>query len=79
MLPIKQAIKRRFTMPPQITCACALPDKIRKYVNCIFHSKCTGYAIQHIPVPVPGREKLEGLRQKGHPAQKWAELMEVHY
>ena len=27
MLPIKYAIKRRFTMPPQITCASALPGE----------------------------------------------------
>jgi len=27
MLPIKQAIKRRFTMPNQVTCASALPGQ----------------------------------------------------
>jgi len=36
MLPIKQAIKRRFTMPPQVTCASALPGKIWKRKNHIF-------------------------------------------
>ena len=34
MLPIKQAVKRRFTMPSQITCA----GKTGKHENCIFHS-----------------------------------------
>ena len=38
MLPIKYAIKRRFTMPPQITCASALPGKNGKHENHIFHS-----------------------------------------
>jgi len=37
MLPIKWAIKRRFTTPPQITCASALPGKTRKHENHIFH------------------------------------------
>jgi len=37
-LPIKQTIKRRFTVPPQITCASALPGKTGKHENCIFHS-----------------------------------------
>jgi len=27
-----------------------------------------GYAIRHIPVPVPSQDKLGGLRQEGHPA-----------
>ena len=27
-----------------------------------------GYAIEHIPVPVPSQDKLGGLRQEGHPA-----------
>jgi len=38
MLPIKQAIKRRFSMPPQVTCASALPVKMGKHENHIFHS-----------------------------------------
>jgi len=38
MLPIKWAIKRSFTMPPQITFACALPGKTQKHENHIFHS-----------------------------------------
>ena len=38
MLRIKQAIKRWFTVPPQITCASALPGKIGKHENCILHS-----------------------------------------
>jgi len=25
------------------------------------------YAVQHIPVPVPSQDKLEGLQQEGHP------------
>jgi len=36
MLPIKQAIKRHFTMPHQLTCASALPVKTGKRENCIF-------------------------------------------
>jgi len=36
MLPIKQAIKRHFTMPHQLTCASALPLKTGKRENCIF-------------------------------------------
>jgi len=36
MLPIKQAIKRRFIMPPQVTCASALPGKTGKRKNHIF-------------------------------------------
>ena len=38
MLPIKYAIKRRFTMPPWITCGSALPGKTWKHENHIFHS-----------------------------------------
>jgi len=38
MLPIKYAIKRRFTVPPQITCASTLPVKTGKHENHIFHS-----------------------------------------
>jgi len=34
----KEAIIRRFTMLPQITCASALPDKTRKHESHIFHS-----------------------------------------
>jgi len=38
MLPIKSAMKRRFIVPPQITCASvALPGKTGKHENCIFH------------------------------------------
>jgi len=33
MLPIKQAIKRRFTVLPQVTCASALPGKTGKHEN----------------------------------------------
>jgi len=40
MLPIKQAIKRRFAMPPQITCASALPGKTGKHENRIFSLNC---------------------------------------
>ena len=36
MLPIKQAIKRRLTVSPQITCTSALPDKTEKHENHIF-------------------------------------------
>ena len=35
MLPIK-AIKRRFTMPPQVICASALPGKTEKCENDVF-------------------------------------------
>jgi len=38
MLPIKQAIKRCFNMPHQITCASALPGKTGKHENHIFYS-----------------------------------------
>jgi len=38
MLPIKQALKRHFTVPHQITCASALPGKTGKRENCIFPS-----------------------------------------
>jgi len=31
-------------------------------------TKPRGYAIQHIPVPVPSQYKLVVLRQEGHPA-----------
>jgi len=34
----KVGIKRRFTMPPQITCASALPAKTGKHENCVVHS-----------------------------------------
>ena len=40
MLPIKSAIKKRFTMLSQITCASALPDKTGKHENHIFSLKC---------------------------------------
>ena len=36
ILPIKRAIRRRFSMPPQITCASALPGKTGKNENHIF-------------------------------------------
>jgi len=36
MLPIKQAIKRRFTMPPHTTCASALSGKTGQRENHIF-------------------------------------------
>ena len=39
MLPMKQAIKRRFAMPPQITCTSALPGKTRKHENHIFFTQ----------------------------------------
>jgi len=38
MLPIKWAIKRRITTPPQINCASTLPGKTGKHENRIFHS-----------------------------------------
>ena len=38
MLPIMYAIKRRFAMPPKITCPSALPVKMGKHENHIFHS-----------------------------------------
>jgi len=46
MLPIKQAIKRRFTMPPPITCASALPVKTGKWEShfslswIVLHTQC---------------------------------------
>jgi len=45
MLSIKLTIKRRFTMPPQLTCASALPVKTRKHENHISHS--TGLCYTH--------------------------------
>ena len=38
MLPMKQAIKRHFNMPPEVTCTSALPGKTGKHENHIFHS-----------------------------------------
>jgi len=38
MLRIKQAIKKCFDMPPQMTCASALAGKRGKHENHIFHS-----------------------------------------
>ena len=41
MLPIKEVIRRRFTMPSQITiitCASAVPGKTGKHENYVFHS-----------------------------------------
>ena len=58
MLPIKQEIKRRFTMPPQLTCASALPGKMGKHENHIFHS--VGLCCTH-SAPVcclPGRKRI---------------------
>jgi len=40
MLPIKQAIKTRFSVPPQITCASAIPGKTGKHENRIVSFKC---------------------------------------
>ena len=57
MLPIK-AIKRRFTVPRQITCASALPDKTRKHENHIFHSIGLCYT-HNAPVRyLPERKKI---------------------
>jgi len=39
MLPMKQAIKRRFTMPPQITCSSALPGKTGN-MKIVFFTRC---------------------------------------
>ena len=36
------------------------------YLHCI--PQATGYAIQHIPVPVPSQDKLTELQQERHPA-----------
>jgi len=36
MLLTKQAIKKCFNMPPQVTCASALPGKTGKHENHIF-------------------------------------------
>jgi len=32
-----------------------------------FDNQATGYAVQHIPVPVQSQDELGGLRQEGHP------------
>jgi len=61
MLPIKQAIKRRFTMPPQITCASALPVKNGKtWKSHFFHSIGPGLCYTHnAPVRcLPERKKI---------------------
>jgi len=58
MLLIKQAIKRHFTMPPQVTCASALPGKTRKHENHIFHSIGLCYT-HNAPVHnLPGRKNV---------------------
>jgi len=31
-------------------------------------NQATGNAMQHIPVPVPSKDKLGGLQQERHPA-----------
>ena len=60
MLSIKYAIKRRFTMPPQITFASA-PGKTRKHKNHIFHS--VGLCYTHTaPVRcLPERKKMSSM------------------
>jgi len=54
-------MKRRFTMPPQITCASALPVKMGKHENHIFHS--TGLCYTHnAPVHcLPERNKKASI------------------
>ena len=39
MLPMKQAIKRRFSMPPQVTCSFALPGKTGN-TKIVFFTRC---------------------------------------
>jgi len=46
----------------QVSAACVMG--ISKLT--IIITKPRGYAIQHIPVPAPSQDKLEGLRQEGH-------------
>jgi len=51
------AIKRRFTMPPEITCASALSGKIGKHENCIFHSNAV---LVHCDFPI-SQDNVEAL------------------
>jgi len=61
MLPIKQAVKRRFTMPAQITCASALPVKMGKHENHIFYSIGLCYT-HNAPVRcLPERKNLSSV------------------
>jgi len=53
MLPTKQAIKRHVTVPPQITCASALPCKMGKHENHIFSLKCSNRCIARIQLVTP--------------------------
>jgi len=41
---------------------------LQDFSNWIFCrvNQAMGYAIQHIPVPVPNQDKLGGLQQEGH-------------
>ena len=51
MLPIKYAIKRHFTMPPQLACAPALPGNTGKRENHIFtHLDCVTHKMHLCPV-----------------------------
>jgi len=54
----KEATKRRLTMPPQITCASALPVKMGKHENHIFHSIGLCYT-HNAPVRCLPERKLE--------------------
>jgi len=53
MLPIKQAIKRRFTMPPQITCASALPGKTGKHKKSHFFTQMLYQCTARIQLVAP--------------------------
>jgi len=54
----KVAIKRRFTMSPQITCASALPGKTGKHENHTFHSIGLCYTHNAPVCCLPGRKNV---------------------
>jgi len=58
ILPIKRAIKRRFSMPPQITCASELPGKTPKHENHMFHSIGLCYTHNATVGYLPERKKI---------------------
>jgi len=59
MFPIKYAIKKCFTMPPQISCASALPAKTGKHENHIFTHYWIVLHTHNAPVRcLPERKKI---------------------
>jgi len=67
-------------MPPQVTCASALPGKTRKHENHIFHSIGLRYTHNALVRYLPERKKLSSVmclivsniwRVKSEPHQTW--------